>query len=80
MVDRVLKETREIQETLCLIQVGLQYISGIILYYNVLWFLRSQSFTNAAYIGTFFAGPPGPPGPTGPKGATGESYLELDFC
>lgn len=46
----------------------------------VLWFLKYHSFTNVAYTGTFFAGPPGPPGPTGPKGATGQSYLQLEFC
>lgn len=80
MVDLVLKETREIQETLYLIQVGLQYISGIILYYNGVVVFEVSKLTNAAYTGTFFAGPPGPPGPTGPKGAIGEFYLELDFC
>lgn len=43
---------------------------------RVSWFLKSDNFTNVAYTGTFFAGPPGPPGP---KGATGKSYLELVF-
>ncbi len=42
-------------------------------------FLKSHNFTNVAYTGTFFAGPPGPPGSSGSKGATGESYPELVF-